>query len=213
MPTFTSHEEAMAASGLTNQGAPANTGVSGSWKQNAWNAVKKAGAGIAGAALQTAGRVAGGYLSSMGGPLSGKLVGWGANVAQRAVNKMQDGVVKTGLNHFLKGMGSHGGPAPPSGHREDRPMQGTAGRHMTTQKNKITNYFGTAPSNGTRNSHAVLNNSISGGYGEKESASKNPRHVGPMMSNQYVSESPKTLYGQVNGGTGKKHRKKRHRHR
>ena len=214
MPSFYSAEDANRAVGLTGQAANQNTG-GGGWRQAAWGLVKRAGAGLAGAALQGAGKIAGGYLSTLGGGVAAPAVNWAANTAQRAVNKMQDGVVKSGLNSFLKGMGASSGSAAPIGHREDRPLQGTAGKLLTTQKHKITDYFGTAPSNGTRNSNAVLSNSISGGYGEKESASKNPRHAGPMMSNQYVSESPKVPYGAVIDAVKKKlkRRKKKHHHK
>ena len=226
MPSFYSAEDANRAVGLTGQAANQNTG-GGGWRQAAWGLVKRAGAGLAGAALQGAGKIAGGYLSTLGGGIAAPAVNWAANTAQRAVNKMQDGVVKSGLNNFLKGVGaSAASPAPiglalqgsrsplrGGGHREDRPLQGTAGKLLTTQKHKITDYFGTAPSNGTRNSNAVLSNSISGGYGEKESASKNPRHAGPMMSNQYVSESPKAPYGAVIDAVKKKLKRRRKHHR
>lgn len=167
-------------------GGGTGVGVGGKMKQTFWGATKQVGKGIGKAILNQGGKWAGSILRASN-PIVGAAVDWGAKKALKLVDGMDKGVVRTGLKSVLKGWTNQPGPVPGS-HREDRPVQGTAGSHTTTTRKKITDYYGTAPSNGTRNANAVLNNSISGGYGEKESASKNPRHIGPMMSNQYVAD-------------------------
>lgn len=148
------------------------------------------GKGIAGAALQGVGKTLRAGIAAQTGGASELVANQVVNAAGHAVNKMQDGWLKTGLKNVLKG----------AGHRDDIPPQGTAGKYTTNSRKKITDYFGTAPSNGTRNSKAVLNNSISGGYGEKESASLNP-----MFSNHYIRDHTGAI------PVGKKRRRK-HRH-
>ena len=164
----------------------------------------KIGIGLGKAALRYGGSVGAGIIRSAV-PGGSQLMNWAMPKVQSMVDKMDKGVVKTTLRNVIKGANGapifgHAGtnsPGPiPGAHREDRPLQGTAGKHRHHRQNE--NYYGTSPSNGTRNASAVLNNSMSGGYGERESASINPRHGQQML--QTVS---------VASGKKKKHKKHR----
>ena len=183
--------------GHQNQGQ----GVGGSWRTSLWNGVKAVGKGLGSAAAYGAGMAARHYINSI--PGGSAVAGHVLNDASGAVNKMQDGWLKSGLQKMLAGAGV-------SGHREDRPLQGTAGKGLSPGGNS-SDFQGGPPSNGTRNANAVLSNSISGGYGDKASANKNPNHPGAMISNHHVGDRVITIRTPAIRTRHKKHKRRHHR--
>ena len=223
MPVYESAEDAPPQQSVRSNHVPGPSSSAGggmlgktSPGGSVWQGIKnigsglgKIGIGLGKAALRYGGSVGAGIIRSAI-PGGNQVMNWALPKAQALVNKMDKGIVKTTLRNVIKGANGspifgHAGtnaPGPiPGAHREDRPLQGTAGKHHHQKQNE--NYYGTSPSNGTRNAGAVLNNSISGGYGERESASKNPRHHEPLISNNYVAHTAKSL----------QHKKKKRKHK
>ena len=191
------------SSGVTSNATNNHNGVAG--KQGGfWNSARQIGRGIAGAVGRAAGAAIGSNLAAVPGlNIAAK---WAADKALGYVNKMDKGVVKSGLKGVLKGLGGNAPGPVPGSHREDRPVQGTAGKAIKPDKSSPLS----PPSNGTRNANAVVNSSIAGGYGDKEISSKNPRHAGPMMSNSYVVPEVRRNPFRASRSKAEKKRKKRH---